>query len=334
MQNRCPLVSVIMCVYKERLEWLKDSVDSILQQSFTDFEFIIICDNPSYAEGIKFIQERRSNDERIVLIINDDNMGLTKSLNVGLRSARGKYIVRMDADDISLPTRIARQVAFMNAHPTIVASGTGAYKWQNNHLKKLNRKINSKSLRSLLIFESPIYHPSAIFKRAIDGKLVFYDESFKYSQDYALWITLIEKYEVSNINKPLIKYRISESQISAERFEEQRDCALRNQRNAIKVLGIQLDDADIEILQDITRKQDIKHDTQKVRLVILNFLDSIKKRDDLDYSVLASHCLLIYVNRITENNNIIASLQNYFQLCCRVKHFSMYCLLSLISKYI
>ena len=100
------------------------------------------------------------------------------------------------------------------------------------------------------------------------------------------------------------------------------------------MLGIRLNDAEIEILQDITRRQEISHDIQKVRLVILSFLDSIKKRDDLDYSVLASRCLLIYVNRITENNSIIASLHNYFQLCRSVKHFSMYCLLSLISKYV
>lgn len=332
--DKRPKASVVMSVYNEKIEWLKQSIDSILHQTFTDFEFIIVIDNPHYEEGIKLLIDYSTSDSRIILLFNESNIGLTKSLNKGIREAKGKYIVRMDADDVSIIGRLAKQIKFMDSHPDIVASGTAAYKWKDNHLKKLNRKSNSKCLRSLLIFESPIYHPSAIFRRIINGEFVFYDESFKYSQDYALWITLIEKYKVSNINKPLIKYRISESQISAERCEEQRVCALRNQRNAIKMLGIRLNDAEIEILQDITRRQEISHDIQKVRLVILSFLDSIKKRDDLDYSVLASRCLLIYVNRITENNSIIASLHNYFQLCRSVKHFSMYCLLSLISKYV
>ena len=207
--DKRPKASVVMSVYNEKIEWLKQSIDSILHQTFTDFEFIIVIDNPHYEEGIKLLIDYSTSDSRIILLFNESNIGLTKSLNKGIREAKGKYIVRMDADDVSIIGRLAKQIKFMDSHPDIVASGTAAYKWKDNHLKKLNRKSNSKCLRSLLIFESPIYHPSAIFRRIINGEFVFYDESFKYSQDYALWITLIEKYKVKEFVHLEIKEMLS-----------------------------------------------------------------------------------------------------------------------------
>lgn len=329
-----PLVSVVMSVYKERIEWLQQSIASILSQSYTDFEFIIICDNPSYREGIDFIKECQEKDKRIILIVNKENKGLTKSLNIGINRARGKYIVRMDADDISLPTRIAQQVKYMESHPQIVASGTGAYKWQNSTLKRLHRRDNSKSLRSMLIFESPIYHPSAIFLKEINGSVVNYDESFKYSQDYALWITLMNSYELSNIDKPLIKYRISESQISTEKHDAQNECALRNQRNAIKMLGLQLNENDLQLLQDITRNPQKEHDIKKVYSFMINFLDSLKNREDIDYTTLASYCLLIYANRVAKSESLIKAFKDLMLLSKRINHLSVYSVLSLISKYL
>jgi glycosyltransferase involved in cell wall biosynthesis len=98
-----------MGVYKEPLDWLRQSIDSILNQSFTDYEFIIICDNPRYEEGMELLKKYANSDRRIILLFNNENIGLTKSLNKGLEIARGKYIARMDADDISKPERLTRQ---------------------------------------------------------------------------------------------------------------------------------------------------------------------------------------------------------------------------------
>ena len=119
-----PIVSVIMSIYKEPLEWLHESIDSILYQTFKDFEFIIICDNPEYKEGIELLNEYRKKDDRIIIINNVKNIGLTKSLNKGLAVAKGKYIARMDADDIAMPNRFEHQITYLDKNTDLVAIGS------------------------------------------------------------------------------------------------------------------------------------------------------------------------------------------------------------------
>ena len=120
-----PHISVLMSVYHEPIDWLALSVDSILNQSFSDFEFIIIVDDPNNQEAINYIRQKEEEDNRIVLLINEENVGLTKSLNKGLKIAKGNYIARMDADDISYPERFEKQFTFMESHPSVILLGTG-----------------------------------------------------------------------------------------------------------------------------------------------------------------------------------------------------------------
>lgn len=107
-------VSVVMSVYNEPMEWISQSIESILNQSFTNFEFIIINDKPEGKEQIALINEYASQDQRIKIIQNEKNLGLTKSLNIGILHAKSKYIARMDADDISMPNRLKMQYEFMD----------------------------------------------------------------------------------------------------------------------------------------------------------------------------------------------------------------------------
>lgn len=185
-----PKVSVVMSVYKERQEWICEAIESILKQTFNDFEFIIVYDCPENKESIKIITDYSRKDDRIRYVVNETNIGLTKSLNKGLRISKGEYIVRIDADDVALPNRLLEQVRFMDNNPDVVASGTAAYYWDGNKiLKRTHRNSSGKVLRSMIIFDSPIYHPAAIFRRIVDGIQVTYNEEFRYSQDYALWIS-------------------------------------------------------------------------------------------------------------------------------------------------
>jgi len=108
--------SVIMATYKESIECLKQSIESIINQTYNDFEFIIILDNPDNKEHIAFINDYVCKDERIKFYINDKNMGLTNTLNRGLKLAEGKYICRMDADDVSMPDRIEKQLHYLNQY--------------------------------------------------------------------------------------------------------------------------------------------------------------------------------------------------------------------------
>ena len=330
-----PKVSVIMSVYKEKIEWLQEAIESILNQTFRHFEFIIICDNPEYKEGLECIENYQKADNRIKIIKNELNIGLTKSLNKGIDLAIGKYIARMDADDFSYPRRFEKQVEFMEKHPYIVASGTGAYWWrEGTRLIRAHRESNSTVLRSLSVFESPIYHPSAIFKREIDGELVKYNESFKYSQDYALWISLMNNYSLSNIDEPLIRYRISNQQISSSHHIEQRQCALRNQDSAFLLIGVSLSQEDNRFFKDLTRGTGIIFSKKEMEIFINHIMMIIKEKKDLDYSSIARYFLVIFANNIYKNNSFVVSLISLARLCFNIRCFSLYSVLALVSKYL
>ena len=109
-------ISVIMATYKEKIELLKVAIESILKQTYNNFEFIIILDNPENIEHIRCIENYQKNDDRIRFYINEKNMGLTKTLNKALSLSKGKYICRMDADDVSMPDRIEKQLHYLNQY--------------------------------------------------------------------------------------------------------------------------------------------------------------------------------------------------------------------------
>lgn len=209
-----PIISVIMSVYNEPLDWVQESIDSILQQTFKDFEFIIINDNPQNQNLYYFLVENQSKDNRIVLINNETNIGLTKSLNKGLEKAKGEYIARMDADDISTPERFEKQISFLTCNPIIGICGTGI-----KTFGRIERVIlNPEKMTDMCIFlDSPIAHPTVMFRREI-LKGGGYDETFKVSQDYALWARLYkEGHQFYNIQEVLLHYRNSDIQISSSK---------------------------------------------------------------------------------------------------------------------
>ena len=213
-----PLISVVMSVYNEPLDWLRQSIDSILQQTYSSFEFIIICDNPNYIEGIKVLNEYCRKDNRIRLIFNVENLGLTKSLNIGLRAAKGDYIARMDADDISKPRRFEKQMNYMKSNPDCMVCGTrieyiGNVKWwkmpQTDWIK-----IEDEEIKGRMIFSSSFAHSSVMMRKT--HPQVLYDENYRRSQDYELWTRLASTCVFHNLPQKLLCYRVSPDQISAK----------------------------------------------------------------------------------------------------------------------
>ena len=208
-----PLVTVIMSVYNSET-YLKEAVDSILNQTFSDFEFIIV-DDASTDASTKILSEY--SDHRIHIILNKENIGLTKSLNMCLEKARGFYIARMDADDISLPHRLEMQISFLNTHPEIVCVG-GDSIIINSENKKVGRKKsldNPIFLKFRMMLKNIISHPSLMFRKSTILKEGAYNEKFRNTQDYELWSRLLLKgYQFSNITEPLIKYRLHDASIT------------------------------------------------------------------------------------------------------------------------
>lgn len=225
--NENPKISVIMSVYKEPVEWLHQSIDSILCQTFNDFEFIIISDNPSYSEGNALLKDYADKDKRIIVVFNENNIGLTKSLNKGLAIAKGEYIARMDADDVSLPERLEEQVEFLEKHQEIGVCGCIIeYIGNRSGIRKLPEKMEEM----FLFLESPFAHPTVIMRRVLCGETIKYDEDYAVSQDYALWTHLYKKGVVFyNIQKPLLKYRVNDQQIMSQKGHIQRklSCVIR-----------------------------------------------------------------------------------------------------------
>lgn len=218
MQVVTPKVSVVMSVYKEPEDWLHQSIDSILNQTFKDFEFIIICDNPDYEVGISILKEYARLDNRIVLLFNAENIGLTKSLNKGLAIAKGDFIARMDADDICAKERIGVQVDYMQSHPEVDVCGSYITIFGNTTFfseRKIKYPEKHEDILTTMVFKNPFSHSSVLMKKSICGEKVQYDETTPKAQDYKLWCDLYEKGAYfANINKSLVLYRTSNSQIS------------------------------------------------------------------------------------------------------------------------
>ena len=221
-------ISVIMSIYCEPEAWLRESIDSILNQTFTDFEFIIINDNPDREINKKVLTEYAIRDKRIVLIKNIKNIGLTKSLNIGLKTAKGKFIARMDADDISLQNRFQKQLTFLNSNQEYVACGTfssiinengnikGTYKIPTTHEDILNK----------FAYHNPVIHPTLMIRHEVltTNKILF-NENLRYAQDYDFIGKLLMVGKLANIPEKLVYYRLSSTQISNKNRLEQSSCA-------------------------------------------------------------------------------------------------------------
>jgi glycosyltransferase involved in cell wall biosynthesis len=237
-----PTISVIMSVFCEKEEWLRCSVDSILNQSYDDFELIIVNDNPASPEIRNYLNEYVHSDHRVIIIENKENIGLTKSLNIALSHAKGKYIARMDADDYSCPTRFEKQIKFLEENSNLLALGT----WMNYFgiMNKKNKefRINPSEAKNYLIINTPISHPTAMIRSEVFNLYgIKYNESFRHSQDYELFYQISRIGEISNLPEILLNYRTTESQISQKNNQSQKSLATDLRKEVITdLLGKEL----------------------------------------------------------------------------------------------
>ena len=205
-----PKVSVLFPVYKTAA-YLKEAVDSMLSQTFTDFELIVLNDcSPDNAEEIMDTY----NDPRIVRYRGEQNVGLGNVLNVGISMARGEYIARMDSDDISLPERLQFQVDYLDAHPEYDLVSVGMKEFgEGNALHYYDNETEQIKFNAL--FHSPIPHASSMWrKKSFEGLL--YDQSFVPSEDYHLWTrALIKGVKMRNLPQVLYMYRRFKGQATA-----------------------------------------------------------------------------------------------------------------------
>lgn len=217
-------ISVIMPVYNEKKEWLIKSIESICRQTFKNFEFIIILDNPNNNELKTVIEKFAENDVRIKYYINQQNLGLVETLNKGLKISQGEFIARMDADDICHEERFQKQIDFLLKNPEIKLVGTN---WrcidEEDNILFTHRKLPSefKFIKNNIKYNNMFLHPSWMFRREILVQLKEYRE-LTYCEDFD-FITrcLTSNIKISNINEYLILYRVRKSSISMSKAYEQ-----------------------------------------------------------------------------------------------------------------
>ena len=211
-----PLISVVMPVYNSET-YLQESANSILNQTYTNFEFIVINDG-STDGSLDILTEYAEKDNRIA-IINQQNSGLSNSLNRGIELSRSDLIARMDADDISNPTRLEEQFNFMNNNPEVAVAGTAFELFgENTKSKIVTMPATNKTIRKNLPFRFCLCHPTVMFRRKTIVDAGGYQGTGP-CQDLELWLRLSRNktLQFANLEKPLLKYRIHQDQIKGGR---------------------------------------------------------------------------------------------------------------------
>jgi glycosyltransferase involved in cell wall biosynthesis len=240
-----PLVTVLMPVYNGEA-YLSEAIESILQQSFTNFEFLILNDGSSdRSEEII----RSYTDSRIRLINNATNMKLIATLNRGLDQAQGKYIVRMDADDISLPQRIERQVEWLEKNPEYGLVGSWFEDFNGTDtIRTIKYSSDDTHIRIRHLYQTHIAHPTAVLRKSvIDEHKLRFDPDFVHGEDYAFWVQMSAYCKLSNYPEMLVRKRDHPQNVSNKYAQIQSDTCARVKQEQFRQMGLDVLRDEIEL---------------------------------------------------------------------------------------
>jgi glycosyltransferase involved in cell wall biosynthesis len=223
-----PYISVILPVYNAE-KFIYEAVCSVLEQTYTNFELLIINDGSSDGTA-DILNELAVKDSRIKLF-HHENQGIIKALNFGLNQSKGQYIARMDADDISYPKRFEKQIKFLHKHPDIVLCGTQV-KYIGCRHGFSDMPCNVEDSKAQLLFSTPVFHPTVMFRNVP----LEYNMNYLHSEDYKYWSDISSFGSVSNINEVLLEYRVHYNQISKLKNIDQLSQQLRISHENLKKL--------------------------------------------------------------------------------------------------
>lgn len=197
-----------MSVYNGE-RYLKDCIYSILNQTYTNFEFLII-DDDSKDNTLEILEEFKKKDSRIKVYKNNENKGLTKNLNYLIKHSEGNLIARMDSDDIAFSERFEKQVKYLTDHPDVDIIGSSAIDIDENNkqIRKRTVPIKNDDIKKMMLKLDPFIHPTVMFRKKSLEKINFYDERYRTSQDYDMWFRAMSVgLNFYNIEEPLLYYR-------------------------------------------------------------------------------------------------------------------------------
>lgn len=214
MSNEFPLVSVILPLFNAQ-NYIFEAVDSVLKQTYKNFELIILNDG-STDDSLKIVSN--FNDDRVI-VINQENIGLSATLNKGINLAKGNLIARMDADDVCYPKRLEIQVRQFNQNPNLILLGTSTeyINDKGDYIATSIPIVGDRNIKHFLLNKgNVIAHPSVMFRKSVVEKVGGYCEKIgQYFEDHDLWVSMMNLGEFDNLETPLLKYRLTEGSISA-----------------------------------------------------------------------------------------------------------------------
>lgn len=242
-----PEISVLMPVYNSE-KYLKEAIESILNQTFEDFEFLMLYDN-STDKSLEIINSY--NDSRIK-ILNCNSKGLVNALNIGIYSAKGSFLARMDADDISLPERFQKQIEFLKKNPDVGVCGSWTEEFGEVPTRVFKYPSEPELVKAKLFFFCALAHPSVMMRKSfLDKYSLKYDEKQKQAEDYEFWQRCSFYFDIANIPEVLLKYRITSASKVQSNMNSMKEILKALDRRNLEAMGINPTEEELELHQAV-----------------------------------------------------------------------------------
>ena len=281
------LVSVVMPVYNGQA-FLKEAVDSILNQSYTNIECIVINDGSN--DSTLAILKSYS-DTRLKVISFDTNQGLISALNAGLQAAGGDYIARMDADDIAHPKRIEKQLNCFKANTMLLACDSDYYNLQEATKKLSTSNYTGDTLKGMLIFTTCFCHPAVMMRNVFSAHALTYNADYTHVEDYKLWCDLAQLGEFAHLSEPLLQYRSHSKQVSNQHHQLQLQKSSQIRSEYLSQLGFEVSKEQLAVIDVVGNNEFIRSK---------ELLEGIEKT-------------LLHLKSENKHRQVLSQLQ--FQLC-------------------
>ena len=248
--KKTPRISVMMPAYNSE-KYIGEAIESILNQTFADFELIVLNDSPDNAELDKIIKEYAKKDKRVKYVKNPKNLGIPRSRNKLLQCATGEYLACMDSDDVAMPTRFEKQIRYMEEHPECGVLGT----WFKCFGKSDNVVRHPERIKILnLLANQHVGNPTVLIRKSVIDKYDFtYNETYDCAQDFELWTRMIFVTEIHNLPEILLKYRWHGNNVSIEKAKRQLYLANQAKQNILNRLT--LDETKQKYILDCARQE-------------------------------------------------------------------------------
>ena len=243
-------VTVLLPVYNGE-KYLHETMQSILGQTYTDFEFLIV-DDGSTDQSSTIIDSFK--DSRIRVLKNPRRLKLSGALNRGMKEAKGKYIARMDGDDIALPERLRKQVEYLDRHPEVGVCGTGIEIFGSVKNRRDIYPNTSEEIKAYTLFDCPFCHPTVMMRKDLFEKYdLWYDGSYYPTEDYELWARAVELFPTVNLDEVLVRYRVHDSSMTSSDWDAMDQQALRIIRGLLGQLEIECSEEELALHRNIGR---------------------------------------------------------------------------------